>query len=56
MFVKNADATLNNIVATLVAPLAVFGNAVVDKATSGDDFCLTDVRKKRMSIYIHIPA
>ncbi|MEB0059317.1 type IV secretory system conjugative DNA transfer family protein [Variovorax sp. LG9.2] len=56
LFVKNPDATLNNIVATLVAPLAVFGNAVVDKATSGDDFFLTDVRKKRVSIYIHIPA
>ena len=56
LFVKNPDATLNNIVATLAAPLAIFGNAVVDKATSGDDFFLTDVRRKRVSIYVHIPA
>lgn len=56
LFVSNPDNTLNNIVASLVAPLSVFGNAVADKATSFDDFDLRNVRKNRMAIYIHIPT
>lgn len=33
-----------------------WGNPVKDKATSADDFDLRDVRKRKMSIYMHIPA
>lgn len=55
-FLDNAETTLKSIVGSFSAPLAVFGNPVIDKATSGDDFDLRDVRKKKMSVYLHIPA
>ena len=42
-------------IATLNAPLTIFADAVVDAATSGDDFQLEDVRRERMSIYVRIP-
>ncbi len=52
---SNSDNTLSSIVATLNAPLTIFADAIVDAATSGDDFRLDDVRRRRMSIYVHIP-
>jgi type IV secretion system protein VirD4 len=52
---SNSDNTLTSIVATFNAPLTVFADAVVDAATSGDDFNLADVRRKPMSIYVCIP-
>lgn len=55
-FLNNPDNTLKNILSSFVAPLALWGNAVIDKATSADDFDLRDVRKKKMTIYVHIPA
>ena len=52
---SNSDNTLTSIVATMNAPLTIFVDAVVDAATSGDDFSLGDVRRRRMSIYVRIP-
>jgi type IV secretion system protein VirD4 len=43
-----------SILGTFKEPLLPWLNPVVDAATSGDDFWLTDVRKKRMSIYIGV--
>ena len=40
--------------ATLIAPLGIFIDPVVEAATSGDDFYLDEVRKKRMTVYIGI--
>ena len=40
---------------TFNAPLTIFADAVVDAATSGDDFRLEDLRRRRMSIYVCIP-
>ena len=51
----NSENTLTSIVATLNAPLTIFADAVVDAATSADDFRLEDVRRRRMSIYVRIP-
>ena len=51
----NSDNTLSSIVATFNAPLTIFADAVVDAATSADDFRLEDVRRRRMSIYVRIP-
>jgi type IV secretion system protein VirD4 len=42
--------------AAFAAPLAIWGNPLIDKATSRDDFDLRDIRKRKMSIYVHIPA
>ena len=53
-FLSNPDDTRNNIVSSFTAPLALWGNPVVDKATSADDFDLRDVRRQRMTIYICI--
>jgi type IV secretion system protein VirD4 len=50
-----SENTLTSIVATFNAPLTIFADAVVDAATSADDFHLQDVRKRRMSIYVRIP-
>jgi len=52
---SNSDNTLSSIVATFVAPLTIFADAIVDAATSADDFQLEDVRRRLMSIYVRIP-
>ncbi len=52
---SNSENTLTSIVATLNAPLTIFADAVVDAATSADDFRLDQVRRRRMSIYVRIP-
>jgi type IV secretion system protein VirD4 len=55
-FLDNAETTMKSVLSSFSAPLAVFGNPVIDKATSFDDFDLRDVRKKKMTVYLHIPA
>jgi type IV secretion system protein VirD4 len=50
-----SENTLTSIVATFNAPLTVFADAVVDAATSADDFDLDQVRRRRMSVYVRIP-
>jgi type IV secretion system protein VirD4 len=52
---SNSENTLTSIVATLNAPLTIFADAVVDAATSADDFQLQDLRRRRMSVYVRIP-
>ncbi len=52
---SNSENTLTSIVATFNAPLTIFADAIVDAATSGDDFRLEDVRRRRMSIYVRVP-
>jgi type IV secretion system protein VirD4 len=52
---SNSENTLSSVVATLNAPLTIFADAVVDAATSADDFRLDDVRRQRLSIYVRIP-
>lgn len=52
---SNSDNTMSSIVATFVAPLTIFADAIVDAATCADDFSLEDLRRKRMSVYVRIP-
>ncbi|MFO1219618.1 MAG: type IV secretory system conjugative DNA transfer family protein [Burkholderiaceae bacterium] len=52
---SNSENTLSSIVSTFNAPLVIFADAVVDAATSADDFRLEDVRRRRMSVYVRIP-
>lgn len=52
--VSQADDTFNSILGTFKEPLNAFINPVLDAATSANDFLLTDVRKKKMTIYIGI--
>jgi type IV secretion system protein VirD4 len=52
---SNSENTLSSVVATFNAPLTIFADAIVDAATSADDFRLEDVRRQRMSIYVRIP-
>ena len=52
---SNSENTLTSIVSTLNAPLTIFADAIVDAATSADDFRLEDVRRRRLSIYVRIP-
>lgn len=55
-FLNNSETVLKGILATFVAPLTPWSNPVVDKATSADDFDLRAVRRKRITVYLHIPA
>ena len=52
---SNSENTLSSVVATFNAPLVIFADAVVDAATSADDFRLQDLRRERMSVYVRIP-
>ena len=52
---SNSENTLSSVVATFNAPLTIFADAIVDAATSADDFQLDEVRRRRMSIYVRIP-
>ncbi len=49
-----ADVTFASVLGSFKEPLNPWLNPVLDAATSGDDFLLTDVRKRRMSIYVGI--
>ncbi|WP_425478181.1 type IV secretory system conjugative DNA transfer family protein [Pseudoxanthomonas winnipegensis] len=51
---SQADETFASIMGTLKEPLNAWINPVLDAATSGDDFLLTDLRKKKTSIYVGI--
>lgn len=51
---SQADETFASILGTFKEPLNAWINPILDAATSGNDFLLTDVRKKRMTIYIGI--
>jgi type IV secretion system protein VirD4 len=48
------DEVLSSVMGTFKEPLLPWLNPVVDAATSADDFLLTDIRKKKMTIYIGI--
>jgi type IV secretion system protein VirD4 len=51
---SQADETFASILGTFKEPLNPWINPVLDAATSGDDFLLTDLRKKKMTIYVGI--
>lgn len=48
------DEVLSSVIGTFKEPLLPWLNPVVDAATSANDFLLTDIRKKKMTIYIGI--
>ena len=49
---SQAEETFSSIMGTFNAPLTAWSDPFLDAATSADDFLLTDVRKKRMTIYL----
>jgi len=51
---SQADETFASILGTFKEPLNPWLNPVLDAATSEDDFLLTDLRRKRMTIYVGI--
>ncbi len=51
---SQADETFSSIMGTFKEPLNAWINPVLDAATSGDDFLLTDVRRKKVTIYVGI--
>lgn len=53
---QNSDETLKNIQASFVAPLAIWSSPLIDKATSGDDFDLRQLRREKTTVYLHVPA
>ncbi|MCF3643142.1 type IV secretory system conjugative DNA transfer family protein [Rhizobium sp. TRM95111] len=55
-FTSTSDNTLSSIMATFNVPLTLWASPIFDAATAANDFDLRDVRKRRMSIYLGIPA
>jgi len=55
-FTATSHNTMSSIMATFNVPLTIWASPIVDAATSANDFDLRDVRKRRMSIYLGIPA
>jgi type IV secretion system protein VirD4 len=55
-FLGASENTLKGILSTFLAPLAIWANPLVDKATSGDDFDVRDLRKKPMTVYVCAPV
>lgn len=51
---SQANETFASILGSFKEPLNAWMNPVLDAATSADDFLLTDVRRKKMTIYIGI--
>jgi len=51
---SQAEETFASIMGTFKEPLNAWINPVLDAATSGNDFLLTDLRRKKMTIYIGI--
>lgn len=51
---SQADETFASIMGTLKEPLNAWINPVLDAATAADDFKLTDLRRKKMTIYVGI--
>lgn len=51
---SQADETFASIMGTFKEPLNAWINPVLDAATSADDFLLTDLRRKKMTVYIGI--
>lgn len=54
-FAASTDDVAQSTIDTLTNPLGIWLNPIVDAATSTSDFKLTDVRKKKMTIYVGIP-
>lgn len=52
--ISQEKETFGSIMGTFKEPLNPWANPIVDAATADDDFLLTDVRKKKMTIYIGI--
>lgn len=55
-FMTAPEKTRGSIFSNLIAPLNIFRNATCAAVTSGDDFDLRDVRRKKMSIYFALNA
>ena len=55
-FLNSGEQALKGVHATFASSLTPWANAVIDKATSGDDFDLRDLRRKKMTVYLNIPA
>ena len=51
---SQAEETFASIIGTFKEPLNAWVNPVLDAATSSNDFLLTDLRRKRMTIYVGI--
>lgn len=55
-FLNQPDKTQGGTLTTLVAAFEVYGDPNVDYATSATDFDISDLRKKKMTVYIGIPS
>lgn len=55
-FLSTSDNTLSSILASFNVPLTIWVSPIVDAATSANDFDLRDIRKKRMTVYLGVPA
>lgn len=55
-FIAASENTLANIMSSFNAPLTLWASPMIDAATAANDFDLRHVRRRRMTIYIGVPA
>jgi type IV secretion system protein VirD4 len=55
-FLSNSEDVLKNILSSFFAPLQIWESPLIDNATSANDFDLAQLRKKKMTIYLHTNA
>lgn len=55
-FTSTSDNTLSSILATFNVPLTIWSSPIVDAATAANDFDIRNIRKKRMTVYLGVPA
>lgn len=55
-FIASPERTAGSILTTFEAPLTVWVSPIVDAASSTNSFDLRDLRKRKMTVYIGIPA
>lgn len=53
-YCNNSANTASGILSSMLAPLSAFSEPIVKEVTSGDDFDLRDVRKRKMTIYVGV--
>ena len=53
-FCNTSDNTMTSILASFNAPLGIWANPVVDASTSGNDFDLRELRKRKLTIYVGV--
>ena len=51
-FLQKAEKERSGVISTLNSSLELWANPLIDKATATSDFCVTDMKKKKLTVYV----